>query len=185
MKAGVALIGLVACAFATPLWATTVKAPPLGCAAFMKDLPSAATGYRASFERPLTISRGFGDILPGIDIYVLATNAELDGTLKCHGDEFLRFELRIKAPPKDKAVTDFDAFQTAALTSAFHWDRGKAETVQKAMATDAADYLRASEQRGDVYLAGKVEYHQGDTLDLGVIWTPTDHSFVIASQSDG
>lgn len=178
------VLGLALCLSTGAAFSATIKTPPTGCSSFMKDFPAAAGGYRVSFERPLTISRGFGEALSGIDIHILSTNAELDGTLKCHGDEFLRFELRIKAPAKDKVAADFAAFEQAALMSAFHWDRAKAETVVKAMSADAAEYLRASEQRGDVYLAGKVEYHQGDALDLGVIWTPTDHSFVIASQSD-
>ena len=91
--------------------------------------------------------------------------------------------MRIKAPATDKVLADFETFEHAALISAFGWDQAKAGTVAKAMNSDAAEYLRASEQRGDVYLAGKVDYHQGDALDLGVIWTPTDHSFVIASQT--
>ena len=183
MKAA-AVLGLAFCASAGLASAATVKTPPMGCASFMADFPTAAGAFRVSFERPLTISRGFGEALSGIEIHILSTNADLEGTLKCRGDQFLRFELRIKAPAKDKVLSDFDAFEQAALISAFRWDRAKAETVVKAMSADAAEYLRASEQRGDVYLSGKVEYHQGDALDLGVIWTPTDHSFVIASQAD-
>ena len=167
-----------------PAAASTNKMPPLGCSAFIKDFPAALGGFRATFERPLTINRGFGETEAGIDVHILATNADLEGTLKCRGDEFLRFELRLKAPAKDKQLADFATFEQAALVTAFRWDREKAQTVAKAMETDAADYLRASEQRGDTYVAGKVEYHQGDALDLGVIWTPVDHGFVIAAQSD-
>ncbi len=183
MKA-VALVGLALCLSTGPAFCATVKTPPTGCDSFMKDFPAAASAFRVSFERPLTISRGFGEALSGIDIHILSTNADLDGTLKCRGDQFLRFELRINAPAKEKVLADFDAFEQAALISAFHWDRAKTEAVVKAISADAAEYLRASEQRGDVYLAGKVEYHQGDALDLGIIWTPSDHTFVIASQSD-
>ena len=155
----------------------------LGCAAFIKGFPAGLSGFKASFERPLTINRGFGETLEGIDVHILATNADLDGTLKCRGDAFLRFELRLKAPAKDKQLGDFAAFEQAALITAFGWDRAKAQTVARAMDADAAEYLRASEQRGDLYVAGKVEYHQGDALDLGVIWTPSDHTFVIAAQT--
>ena len=155
----------------------------MGCEAFMKALPEAVPSYRLSFERPLTISRGFGDILSGIDVRIISTNAEVDGTLKCRGDQFVRFELRIKAPPADRAVTDFNAVAEAALMSAFRWERAKAQTVARALSSDAAEYLRASQQRGDVYLAGKVEYHQGDALDLGMIFTPSDHTMIITSQS--
>lgn len=183
MKAA-AVLGLAVCVSTGLAAAAAIKPPPMGCGSFMKDFPPAASAFRVSFERPLTISRGFGDVLAGVDIHVLATNADLEGTLKCRGDQFLRFELRIKAPASDKVQADFETFEQAALISAFGWDRTKAGTIVKAMSADAAEYLRASEQRGDLYLAGKVEYHKGDALDLGVIWTPTDHSFVIASQTE-
>ena len=67
--------------------------------------------------------------------------------------------------------------------AAFHWDRSKAETIEKAMSADAAEYLRASLERGDLAVAGKVEYHQGDEVDLGLIYTESDHMLVISSQS--
>ena len=183
MKA-VAVLGLALCATSGTAFSATVKAPPVGCASFMKEFPAAANSYRVSFERPLTISRGFDEALSGVEVRILSTNTDVDGTLKCRGDQFLRFELRIGAPAKDRIQSDFDSFQQAGLMAAFHWDRGKAQTVVKAMASDAAEYLRASRERGDVYLAGKVEYHQGDALDLGVIWTETDHAFVVTSQTD-
>ena len=52
------------------------------------------------------------------------------------------------------------------------------------MSADAAEYLKASVQRGDTYQSGKVEYHQADALDLGLIWTDTDRTFVVTRQSD-
>jgi hypothetical protein len=161
-----------------------IKSARGGCSGFMKDFPPAASPYRVTFERPLTISRGFGESEAGVDVHILATNAAVDGTLKCRGEDFLRFELRIAVPPKDKASADFDTFSRAALISIFHWDQAKAETVVHAMGSDAAEYLQASEQRGDLYVSGKVEYHQADNIDIGVIWTQTDRTFVAASQSD-
>ena len=41
------------------------------------------------------------------------------------------------------------------------------------MLHEAAEYMRASEQRGDVVIAGKTEYHEGGS-DLGMIFTPTE-----------
>ena len=35
----------------------------------------------------------------------------------------------------------------------------------------------------NTYLSGKVEYHQGDALDLGVIWTEQDRMLVITTQT--
>ena len=164
--------------------ATTIKTPPTGCASFIRDFSANATGFHATFERPLTISRGFGDLVSGVEVHILASNTDVDGTLKCKGDEFLRFEARITIPAKDKTLSDFVAVEQAALMGVFHWDRAKAQTVEKAMSQDAGEYLRASIQRGDLYDSGKVEYHQADQLDLGLIWTQADHTFVISSQTD-
>ena len=160
------------------------KTEPVGCESFMRDFPVDASGRRAAFDRPLTISRGFGDALSGIDVRILSSDSKLDGTLKCRGDTFIRFELRATLPADDKLLADFTVFARAALMAGFHWDRAKAETVEKALSSDAAEYLRASRERGDLYLAGKVEYHQGDRLDLGLIYTETDHTLVISSQVD-
>ena len=52
------------------------------------------------------------------------------------------------------------------------------------LTSDADEYLRASIQREDTYNSGKVEYHQGGGYDLGVIWTPTERTLIIATQSD-
>ncbi len=150
----------------------------------MKDYPAAASGYRVSFERPITINRGFGDLLSGVDVHILQSGAEVDGTLKCRGDAFVRFEARVTLPAKDKALADFVSLGQAALMTAFRWERAKAQTVERAMSQDAAEYLRASLQRGDTYVSGKVEYHQADRLDLGLIWTETDHTLVISSQTE-
>ena len=46
------------------------------------------------------------------------------------------------------------------------------------MSREAEEYLRASNQRGDVFVAGKTEYHQGGA-DMGMIWTPRDRTLII------
>lgn len=180
MKA-VALLGLGCCLLAAP--ALAARGPNGACAAFMRDFSTGAAPLRASFERPLTITRGFGAAEEGVDVYILSTNAEVEGTLKCRADNFLRFELRVPTTSKDKALQTFEQFQRTALIALMHWEGSKAETVVHAMGVDAAEYLRASEQRGDLYIAGKVEYHQGDAFDLGVMWTHSDRLFVISAQS--
>ncbi len=156
----------------------------IACESFMKDFPGDMPGNRVSFERPLTIARGFGDMMSGVDVRVLSSDTKVDGTLKCRDDTFLRFELRATLPADAKILADLEKFEQAALMAGFHWDRAKAQTVVKAMTSDADEYYRASVQRGDLYNSGKVEYHQADRIDLGLIWTATDHTFVISSQSD-
>ena len=47
------------------------------------------------------------------------------------------------------------------------------------MAGDAHEYLAASRQRGDVYIAGKTEEHVPGGVSLGLIYTDVDRAFVI------
>jgi hypothetical protein len=154
------------------------------CASFMADFPKALPGFRVSFERPLTITRDLFGGEDGIDVHILSTDADVDGTLKCKGEEFRRFEVRIESPFEDQARANFSQFEEASLATMFGWERPKAHTVVSAMSTDADEYLRASIQRGDTYRAGKVEYHQGDRYDLGLIWTEGDHTFIVTSQDE-
>lgn len=159
------------------------RGPP-SCAGYMDGFVKAALPRRVSFERPLTITRGFFGDEAGVEVRTLTTGDSIEGTLKCRGEEFRRFEARVAAPVTDKTAADFRAYEEAGLTAAFEWDRAKVATVVGALGSDAAEYLRASVQRGDTYVSGKVEYHQGDALDLGVLWTDTDRTFVITSQAD-
>ncbi|MCW6510214.1 hypothetical protein [Lichenifustis flavocetrariae] len=152
------------------------------CASFMQDYPKALGTFRVSFERPLTITRDLFGGDDGIDVHILATNADVDGTLKCKGDAFRRFEVRISGTADAATSANFAQFQQAALSTLFGWDRARSATVVAAMSADADEYLRASIQRGDLYRSGKVEYHQGGLYDLGVIWTEADHTFVVTTQ---
>ena len=184
MKAAVvvALISLGLLPAAASAAAPRKTAPT--CPAFMEEFSKAIAPRQVTFERPLTITRGFFGDEAGVEVRTLTTSDNVEGTLKCRGDEFRRFEVRVAAPVTDRTATDFKAYEEAGLTAAFAWDRARVTTVVGAMSSDAAEYLRASVQRGDTYVSGKVEYHQGDALDLGVLWTDTDRTFVITSQSD-
>ena len=161
------------------------KANLLTCTSFMRDYPQSLPEFRVSFERPLTITRDlFGSDEPGLDIHVLSTNADVDGTLRCQGDVFRRFELRIDSPADAPVEANFAKLQQAALSSILHLDKGRIQTIIQAMSADADEYLKASIQRGDTYNAGKVEYHQGSTYDLGMIWTTRDKTLIITTQSE-
>ena len=59
------------------------------------------------------------------------------------------------------------------------WSTSQASRVVQSMASDAGEYLRASIERGDVEIAGKVEEHAGAAGDVGVIWTRAERAFVI------
>ena len=151
----------------------------------MRDFPQALPNFRVSFERPLTITRDlFGGDEAGVEIHVLSTDADVDGTLRCRGDDFRRLELRVATPAEASTESNFAQFEQAAITSVLHVDKGRAATIVGALSSDADEYLRASIQRGDTYNAGKVEYHQGASYDLGVIWTPADKTLIVTTQSD-
>lgn len=181
-KLATAMLGLIA--LDTCGQAAAAPRPGPTCASFMADYPKALGAFRVSFERPLTITRDLFGGEDGIDVHILSTNADVDGTLKCKGDAFRRFEVRIEEPFAEPARTHFSQFEEAALTTAFGWDGAKTHTVVSAMSTDADEYLRASIQRGDTFHAGKVEYHQGGRYDLGLIWTEADHTFIVTSQDE-
>ena len=99
--------------------------------------------------------------------------------LSCRGDEFLRFEARIGEPANARTNTNFERFQTAALKAALGWDAGKSRGVLRAMTADAREYLAASRERGDVYVAGKTEEHEPGGVSLGLMATGSDRTFVI------
>ena len=60
-------------------------------------------------------------------------------------------------------------------------DRNRAAGVVRALTREADEYLRGSQQRGDVYVAGKTERHMAGGVDLGMIATETDRSFIIVN----
>ena len=56
----------------------------------------------------------------------------------------------------------------------------KSRSVLHGMSADAHEFLDASRQRGDVYLAGKTEEHFPGGVSLGLMATESDRtSFVI------
>ena len=178
------LIGILASGVAAATSAAGAPRPGPSCSGFMQDFPKTLGDTHVTFERPLTITRDLLGNDDGVDVHIMASSVDVDGTLKCKGDAFRRFEVRIAAPPEADTLDNLSRFEQGALMTMFGWDRGKAGVVIKAMGTDAAEYLQASIQRGDAFHAGKVEYHQGSQYDIGLIWTDTDYTFIVTSQDD-
>ena len=52
------------------------------------------------------------------------------------------------------------------------------------MADDVKDYLAASKERGDVYIAGKTEVHAPGGVSLGLIETEADRAFIIVGSTE-
>src|SRR5271165_1382239 len=131
-----------------------------GCDAFSAALRAEASDMQVEFQHAIVVSRTRSDS----NVFDVTTKVDVDATLSCRGDEFLRFEARISEPVNARATTNFERFQAAAL---------------RGMSADAREYLAASRERGDVYVAGKTEEHEPGGVSLGLMATGTDRTFVI------
>jgi hypothetical protein len=167
------LLGLVflACA-AAPAAAQTAAT----CTQFKEAMVKNAAELKPEFVRPMIVSRG---IFTGLDQFDLINQARIDGVLRCRGDAFVSFEVKITLPADAALLARFEKAQEAALVSALHWASPRAVAKARSMSADAAEYLRGSIERGDVSIAGKVEEHEPNLVDLGLIWTQTDRTFVV------
>jgi hypothetical protein len=146
-----------------------------GCDAFTNALRTEASDMQVEFGRAVVVSRTRSDS----NAFDITTRVDVDGTLSCRGDQFLRFEARMSEPANARTTTNFERFQTAALKAALGWDGAKSRGVLKGMSADAGEYLAASRQRGDVYVAGKTEEHVPGGVSLGLITSGSDRTFVI------
>jgi hypothetical protein len=151
------------------------KSALTGCDAFVEKLRLAASDMQVEFSHSLVVSRAKTDA----SVFDITTSADVDATLTCHGDEFIRFEARITEPASARATTSFDRFSEAALRVALGWDAGRSQTTLRDMAGDVREYLAASKQRGDVYVSGKTEEHAPGGVSLGLIYTDTDRAFIV------
>ena len=152
-----------------PAWAIA------GCDAFTAAMKTSAADMGVEFSRAIVVSRTRSDAM----VYDVTTKVDVDATLSCRGDEFMRFEARIGEPAKARVNTNFERFQTEALKAALGWDAAKSRGVLKGMTSDASEFLNASRQRGDVYVAGKTEEHVPGSVSLGMMATDSDRTFVI------
>ncbi len=156
--------------------AAPARAAAPTCDGFKAAMARESGDLKADFVRPLVVSRGAGS---GLDSFDLVTPARLDGVLRCKGDVFVQFEVKIATPAGDELLERFAQAQRAASVAALGWTAARAEHDVREMAAEAADYLRASEERGDVSVSGKVEAHEPGGMDLGLIWTRSERSFIL------
>jgi hypothetical protein len=173
-RPGVAVILLAIGIVSAP---AAAKPALTGCDAFIAKLRLAASDMQVDFSHSLVVSRAKADI----DVFDIVTNADVDATLTCHGDEFIRFEARITEPASARASTSFDRFSEAGLRMAMNWDASRSQSTLRDMAADVREYLAASKQRGDAYISGKTEEHAPGGVSLGLIYTDTDRAFIIVS----
>ena len=69
------------------------------------------------------------------------------------------------------------------MKAALGWEAGKAKSAAKGLAGEAHDYLAASRERGDAYIAGKTERHEAGGIGIGMIYTEIDRAFVIVAEN--
>ncbi len=146
-----------------------------GCDAFSAALRAGASDMGVEFSHAIVVSR----TRSASNVFDITTRVDVDGTLSCRGDQFLRFEARISQPANARTTTNFERFEVAALKAALGWDAAKSRGVLKGMSADASEFLVASRQRGDVYIAGKTEEHVPGGVSLGLMATDSDRTFVI------
>jgi hypothetical protein len=147
---------------------------PPSCGMFQSTFIRETGDVNAAFVRPLVVSRSASQG----DFFDLVTNVRIDGLLECRGDALVRFEVKIGLPSDTATMTKFEQVQNAAIRAALAWNATRASTAVRTMSREAEEYLRASNQRGDVFVAGKTEYHEGGA-DMGMIWTMRDRTLVI------
>ena len=147
----------------------------VGCDAFGTALAADASELAITLNHAVVVSKSASNA----NVFDIATNGDVDGTITCLGDKLERFEARVTEPASQRAKTNFARLSSAALRAALGFDAGKAAGAFRRLDGAAAEYLRASRERGDVYISGKTEEHLAGGISLGVIETDTDRAFVI------
>lgn len=175
-RAGWACLGAVTVLAA--LGTAPASAAPVACSVFKASFLKATSDLKSDFVRPLIVSRGGPS---KDDVFDLVSSERVDGVLTCRGETLERFEAKIPAPAPPGLTASFEHVQKAAMMAAFKWPQARADSATRTINTEAAEYLRASIQRGDVVLAGKTEYHEAGG-DLGMMWTPTQQTFVVVGE---
>ena len=160
---------------ALALCAAPAQARVAGCDAFGTALAASASELAITLNHAIVVSKAEANA----NVFDIATNGDVDGALTCVGDKLERFEARVTEPASERAKTNFARLEEAALRAALGMDSGKARALAKRLDAEAAEYLRASRERGDVYISGKTEEHLGGGVSLGVIETDSDRAFII------
>ena len=149
-----------------------------GCEAFLQKMRAEGSDIGLEYSHALVVSR----VHTMRADYDITTNADVDGTLICRGDQFVRFEAHALEPLRGRAAEGFARLQQLALKAALGWDGSKSKSESRGLAGEAHEYLSASRQRGDVYISGKTERHEPGRVGVGMIFTEIDRSFVIAQE---
>jgi hypothetical protein len=170
-------LAFAALALSAAVAASPAMAAMAGCDEFVQKVRASAADIGAEFNHAVIVSRNFAHA----EIFDLATQAGVDGSLACHGDQLIRFEVHLGEPAFPRSTQAFERLQSIALQAALGWDAAKSRGLLKGMDADVTEYLAASHQRGDVYVAGKSEEHAPGGVSLGMIATDADRTFIIVA----
>lgn len=158
------------------LAAFPARAQIADCTRFREAMTQAAGDLNASFARPLIVSRARPS---EFDQYDLVSHARVDGRLLCQGETFHRFEATIHLPADAALLARFATAQEAALVAALGWSHVRARAKVLEIAHETSEYLRGSIEREDHEIAGKLEEHLADGVDIGAIHTRTERTFML------
>lgn len=167
-------LGLAAAAAAT-VAATPASARSMGCQAFMDAFNASAGEHRVEFSRALSV----GGRESGYEYYDASGAGDVDVSVVCRSERFVRVEVRAARGEVARVRARRERLSQAALRVAAGQDAGRAAGLIRALAAEAQDYLRASAERGDVYVAGKTERHLGGGVDVGYVATDTDIALIV------
>jgi len=159
--------------------APAAAAPLPGCDAFLDKLRDEASDLGIEFRHALIVTRAHSEN----SVFDITTRGEIDGALTCREDKLMRFEAHVSEPATARALSAFAKMETGSLRAALGWDAAKAKSTVEDMSADAKEFLAASKERGDVYIAGKTEEHVPGGVGLGLIYTEVDRAFIIVAPS--
>jgi hypothetical protein len=171
--------GVAALAAAAWLFVAGPASAMPGCESFLQKLRADGTDIGLDYSRALVVSR----VHTNTQNFDISTRADVDGTLTCQGDQFVRFEAHVLEPMRGKAAEGFTRLQELAMKAALGWDGGRAKSISKGLAGEAREYLAASKERGDAYVAGKTERHEPGGVTVATMFTEIDRSFVIVVEN--
>jgi hypothetical protein len=160
------------------LASSPAAARSMACQGFMEAFNAAAGDQRVDFSRALSIG-GRSDA--GYEYFDASGAGSVDVSVVCRNDRFVRVEVRSATSRQSRDTARFERLQQAALKVAAGQEPGRAAGTIRALAAEAHDYLRASAERGDVYVSGKTERHLGGGVDVGFVETETDVALIVVA----
>ena len=161
------------------LAATPASARSMTCQGFMDAFNTSAGEHRVTFSRALSV----GGRESGYEYFDASGAGDVDVSVVCRNDRFVRVEVRSARGDAARVKARRDRLAQAALRVAAGQDASHAAGTLRGLAAEAMDYLRASIERGDVYLAGKTERHLAGGVDVGYVATETDVALIVVAGS--